>query len=403
MKKLIIFFIAAHIIVYSNNCNGQWVQYPINTGTVWSYTTAGSYIFAGSDSGIFRTSDNGESWGLNYHNNYHFLAVASNSSVVFASPHSNKIIYTTNFGTNWVQTSIGAIAAQCLAINGSNVFAGFLNIGVYRSTDNGINWFQTSLNDKSIVTIAIKGSRIFAGTSGQGVFSSTDNGGTWGQTTLNNLSVNSLAFKDTILFAGTVTNGVYYSTNYGLNWVQSSLNNHTVFSVAVKDSIIFAGTYDYGVYISKNNGTNWIQKNQGFYTLTPSISSLHIKDNYVFAGQYNYVPNAGYKCIYRRSLFEVIRIKETSSIVTDRFLLEQNYPNPFNPSTVIRFQIKDSRFTTLKVHDILGKEVATLVNENLKAGTYEVTFDGAGLSSGIYFYKLEANNFTEIKKAVLIK
>jgi len=85
------------------------------------------------------------------------------------------------------------------------------------------------------------------------------------------------------------------------------------------------------------------------------------------------------------------------------FALEQNYPNPFNPATTIAFSIPSSAFTSLKVYDILGNEVATLVNEEKPAGTYEVQFDASNLSSGVYLYRLSAGNFTEMKKMVLMK
>jgi|WetSurMetagenome_2_1015567.scaffolds.fasta_scaffold09436_2 aminopeptidase N len=98
-----------------------------------------------------------------------------------------------------------------------------------------------------------------------------------------------------------------------------------------------------------------------------------------------------------------IGIKEISTVVPDKFELFQNYPNPFNPNTIIRFQIKDSRLVTLKIYDILGKEVATLINEKLKPGIYEATFYGGNLSSGIYFYQLKAENFIETKKLILLK
>jgi hypothetical protein len=87
----------------------------------------------------------------------------------------------------------------------------------------------------------------------------------------------------------------------------------------------------------------------------------------------------------------------------DKYQLFQNYPNPFNPNTIIRFQIKDSRFVTLKIYDVIGKEVASLVNDNMKAGTFEVNWNGENYSSGVYFYKLIAGNFSEVKRMVLIK
>ncbi len=92
------------------------------------------------------------------------------------------------------------------------------------------------------------------------------------------------------------------------------------------------------------------------------------------------------------------------------FHSHQNYPNPFNPSTSIQYAISSlpigqagRQFVSLKIYDVLGNEVATLVNEEKSAGTYEVEFDGAGLPSGIYFYQLSAGNFVETKKMILLK
>jgi hypothetical protein len=85
---------------------------------------------------------------------------------------------------------------------------------------------------------------------------------------------------------------------------------------------------------------------------------------------------------------------------TVNFLLLQNYPNPFNPITKINYQIPKLSFVTMKVYDVLGKEVATLVNEEKPAGNYEIDFDGTGLPSGIYFYQLKAGNFVETKKMI---
>lgn len=111
----------------------------------------------------------------------------------------------------------------------------------------------------------------------------------------------------------------------------------------------------------------------------------------------------------------IVTLANEESIPGD-FSLEQNYPNPFNPDTKIRFVIasgeKQSQFVTLKVYNILGNEVATLVNEEKPAGTYEVTFDshsgesasgGRNLPSGIYFYKLQAGNYIQTRKMILIK
>lgn len=94
---------------------------------------------------------------------------------------------------------------------------------------------------------------------------------------------------------------------------------------------------------------------------------------------------------------------ENTNSLPVRYELSQNYPNPFNPVTKINFSIQKQGFVTLKVYDMLGREVASLVNEFKQAGYYSMDFNASGLSSGIYFYKLQANDFTDIKKMVLIK
>ena len=109
-------------------------------------------------------------------------------------------------------------------------------------------------------------------------------------------------------------------------------------------------------------------------------------------------------------------IKQTSSVIPKSFQLFQNYQNPFNPETKIRFDIQPLnpplskggrglalRGVSLKIYDITGREITTLVNESLQPGNYEITFDGSNLSSGINFYKLIAGDFISIKKMLLIK
>jgi len=94
---------------------------------------------------------------------------------------------------------------------------------------------------------------------------------------------------------------------------------------------------------------------------------------------------------------------DKSNDVSGVFTLSQNYPNPFNPSTKIKFVIPKLSFVNLKVYDVLGREVAILVNEEKPAGEYEIKFDGSKLASGIYFYKLRTGNFTDTKKFILLK
>jgi len=89
--------------------------------------------------------------------------------------------------------------------------------------------------------------------------------------------------------------------------------------------------------------------------------------------------------------------------IADNFELNQNYPNPFNPATNIGFRISTSEFVSLKVFNVLGSEVAVLINEEKHAGYYEVEFDASDLTSGIYYYRINAGNYSETKKMILLK
>ena len=91
------------------------------------------------------------------------------------------------------------------------------------------------------------------------------------------------------------------------------------------------------------------------------------------------------------------------SAVPSTFELSQNYPNPFNPTTTISFSLPLKSFATLKVFDITGREVASLINEELSAGKYSQSWNALNVSSGVYFYRLEAGSFVQTKKLVLLK
>jgi len=96
-------------------------------------------------------------------------------------------------------------------------------------------------------------------------------------------------------------------------------------------------------------------------------------------------------------------VRETNDATPVEFKLSQNYPNPFNPSTIIKFAIPQSEFVTMKVYDVLGKEVSTIINKNLTSGSYEVNFDASGLAAGMYIYQIKAGNFVSAKKMMLLK
>jgi hypothetical protein len=161
------------------------------------------------------------------------------------------------------------------------------------------------------------------------------------------------------------------------------------------------GLYIYGDYVS---GRIWALRYNGI-TVTKdtmlldspySISSFGVDETNEL-----YVLTFSAGRIYK---FQAeVSVPDENGNIPARFSLEQNYPNPFNPETQIRFTVHEARFTTLKIYDIAGKLVTTLVNEKKETGMYSVTFDATKLPSGEYFYELKAGDFAERKKMTVVK
>lgn len=113
-----------------------------------------------------------------------------------------------------------------------------------------------------------------------------------------------------------------------------------------------------------------------------------------------YQHNSGFWHVYSQSVITNVHDDET---IPATFNMEQNYPNPFNPSTIIRFSVPENSNIILKVYDVLGNELITLLNEDKDAGWYDVHFDASAFASGVYIYRITAGNFISTKKMLMIK
>ncbi|MFZ1853033.1 MAG: SBBP repeat-containing protein, partial [Nitrosomonas sp.] len=164
-------------------------------------------------------------------------------------------------------------------------------------------------------------------------------------------------------------------------------------------------SYDYATLKYNSSGVQqWLRSYNGFGEDSTDVANSLAVDNsgnvYVTGQSIGNGTGYDYATIkYSQS----VGIKQLSSILPNRFSISQNYPNPFNPSTKIKFDIAKSGLVKLIIFDISGKEVASLVEENLSPGSYETEFDGSKLTSGVYFYKIETGSFTETKKMLMIK
>jgi hypothetical protein len=251
------------------------------------------------------------------------------------------------------------------------------------------------------------------GTSGKGVFISTNAGLSWGpyNSGLTNTYVNALAVSGTNLFAGT-SNGIFFSTNNDISWTAADegLTSPDVLALAVYGTSLFAGTRN-GVFLLTDNSESWTSVNEGLLkdredsTKYSFVYALGVSDKYLFAAPGNFMMDCGTAGtgLWRRPLSELVGVTKEGSDLPLEFTLSQNYPNPFNPSTTIRYQLPIRSIVTIKMYNILGKEITTLVNEKKDAGKYSINFNGSSLPSGVYFYRIQAGSFAETKKMMLLK
>jgi len=275
-------------------------------------------------------------------------------------------VFSVRTQAQWVQTN-GPYGGNVysFAANGTNLFAGTY-AGVFLSTNNGTNWTPASagltnpyLRSFGVSPNGAGSAHLLAGTASppgllNGIFRSTNNGESWSMV-LPSPGVNAFAVYDTNPFAG-ADNGVFVSTNHGTSWTaaNSGLTSTAIYSFAVSGTSLFAGTVGSGVW--------------------------------------------------RRPLSEMITsVQHISPELPTRFALRQNYPNPFNPSTTLSFNIPHSSFVILKVYNILGQEVRTLVNEKKDAGAHMVRFNAEGLPSGVYVYRIESAGHVASRKMLLLK
>ncbi len=328
------------------------------------------------------------------------LSLLASSSSIFTSTYYSGSFLSVNNGENWTAISNGLPGLVNVFVEyNSDIYAGTSN-GVYISKDKGLSWNIIGNNfHKNVKALIVENSIMVAGTDSSGIYLSTDEGKNWAEANegLTYKEINVLSANGSYIFAGTWWGGAFRSADKGKTWIAINNGLHWefgVFAFAIEGQNIFAGTSDEGVFLSTDNGDNWISVNGGL--TNKRISSLLIYNHYLVAG----TEGDG---VFVRPLSEITSIIQDKLKIPNQFLLKQNYPNPFNPLTTIGFSIPFSEYVKLSVYDILGREVANLINEQKQAGNYEVKFDGSNLPSGVYFFRIQAGDFTQTKKMILMK
>ena len=388
----------------SSDFGNSWVQ--MNSGIKATYVQAlamnpNGYVFAGA-MGIHRSSDLGNTWSsVGLRNNEIRSIAATSTPTLYAGTYAGTnagLSRSTDNGTTWQATSITGTCVVATG-EGGKAFAGSLK-GVLRSTNYGVSWdsVNSGLPRVPYNAIAVSSSGyVYAATESSGLYSMTVDGNTWTKTNLSKDATALLCSGSATIFAGVRAAGVYRSTNYGSTWTQmniGSLAGATVESLTMdKQGTIFAG-FGWGMYRSTDGGDNWTAPNQGLDLPYHDIKSLlALPSGSVLAG------TAGYGVFIGTPA--VTGIVEAG--VPTTFALSQNYPNPFNPSTTISYALPMASNVSLKIFNTLGQLIVTLVDGMKEAGTYQVQWHAADAPSGIYFYRLQAGDFVETNRMILLR
>jgi hypothetical protein len=412
------------LILFSQSAQTQWTNPDLTlTGRqIQCFTVMDTVILAGTSGGLVRSTDNAGSWsnygGIMGSKNIHSLvSVTSYPFNVLGGTinyGSGGIFQSTNNGESWsgfptdlTQPPNLAHVNSILKIETSSYFWVGTDLGVYLLTQYYPlgTWIPYSSGLASGAYTKVRDmvsalGEIFAGTD-NGVY--ILNGSAWVPMNngLTNTNVTALRSTGGYLFAGTShgsTDGVFVSADTGKTWTLSK-TIPVVTSMLTIGSNIFVGSYGDGVWLTKNDGASWNQVNDGLSSNAYYVLSLASNGQFLFDG-------TGSASVWRRPLSQMITLPAAvheTYLQPKIFSLEQNYPNPFNPSTTIQFSLAKTGFTTLKIFTLLGMEVATLYSENLDAGIHTKDWSAAGLSSGIYFYRLRAGSFVETKKLIVMK
>jgi photosystem II stability/assembly factor-like uncharacterized protein len=349
----------------TNDLNGACVIPPsITDTTVWIVGDSGTVI---------RTNDGGTNWfsqnsgTLINLNSVCCVPPTSGDTILWAVGDSGTILKTTNGGANWFPQNSGVMEnlndIYCFDAD-SAIAVGEFFTGL-KTTDGGTSW--------EVVGIGLQAA-----------------GGP--------TSFNSVFFIDSL--TGWVAGGlgsIFKTTNGGRGWMfqtsgtQERLN--AIFFASPGSGVVVGNNG--AIFATTDGGNNW------FTDSTVAGITANLNDILIFPiSEIGLVPSDS-------GMIEIssqpVGIEPEKEYVPKKYSLSQNYPNPFNPSTTIEFSLPQTSHVTLRVYNMVGEEVAALVNEELNVGTYTTQWNASSVASGIYFYRLQAGDFLDTKKLLLLK
>ncbi len=424
-------------ITYNSNKN----VFPITQYVYFDIAASNpNVMFGGSrDNAFTGTTDGGASW------KYIFNGPADGSGAAIDPTNPNEIYGTlgelggswrfgkfksTDFGVNWAQVNngidpSGQFYPKIMTDNIAPVNI-YTNSGnhLYYSTNKGTNWikrnsspFASEISNFSVMKYGSNPPIIYVC-----MASSTPGGRLKVQSGNGSFDERSAGLPDGLSVRGVTMhpgdsntayaymNGldadskVFRTTNRGLNWINISnnLTDAPVGGLVINpylSNILYIGT-EMGFFKTTNGGTSWFRWNTG----APEALIVSEMKSYVKNGKFYVAASTYGSSIWiREEPDSPVSTGSNNWQVPGIFELYQNYPNPFNPVTTIKLSLPLKGKAELNVYDVSGKLIATLLNSFMEPGTHEVKFDGSNFSSGVYFYKLSAPGFADVKKMILVK
>ncbi len=433
--KNILLLIFVFFILLSCQIFSQWTAVnngiPANKAT-YDIAVSGQTLFVTTYSnGIYKSTNNGDSWAASNSGLSGMALFAAQLKIVGNQIFAGTIggvFKSADNGQSWTPVTNGLPAAStkdivsAIAASGSNIYIGYLNgNGMYKSTDNGSSWTKcflpSSLYIQGVNSLVTKGDTVVAGFAFVGgLFVSTDAGQNWKDISpgsqIANKTIGPISFVVSDLYVGTgedpFGNGCFYkSTDLGNTWSQLIVGSiSTQYAVIPTSLMLYNSNFligtAYGIQLYNINSSGRKDISDGLPLANPNgakttVPEILMNSTYAFA-----VMDSG--GVFRRNLSNIVTGISDNKIESPvSFNLNQNFPNPFNPTTTINFQIPSASKVSLKIYDVLGREVALLVNEYKTAGKYSVNFNANNLPSGVYLYNLQAENYVEPKKMILLK
>jgi photosystem II stability/assembly factor-like uncharacterized protein len=400
------------------NINGATIRDITFTDSLNGYAVTN---IGGSNSYILKTTNGGDNWIVKFIHTQPFVRLEFiNNNVGFTNAFQT-IFKTTNAGENWVGINLpGIFGDDMYALNEDTIWLAMsesLTGGAFLTTDGGISWqvkySQTSANPSHIYMYNARIGFIDANV----LMKTTNGGNNWFSVTTGEGLFSQMYFIDSL--TGWKSNQLMKkTTDGGITWINQPLpiggnivfNYMSRFFNVNKDTIWgVGGTYYIGggqnrgmIFRTTNEGNNW------YFQIPDTLIHIPIYYHTKFANNkigWAYLDDGVHTLVGGDSSF-IMSTQLISYNVPDKYRLEQNYPNPFNQISNIKYQISNIKSSNviIKIFNITGKEIKTLLNKKQSPGEYEVKFDAGDLSSGIYFYTLFVDGVrVDTKKAVLIK